>query len=132
MNLQRGNSDFPLSEIGLQEAGCLLARQHYIIHLLQRSTLPICCPLFIHPRNGTHKPCKINAVNPKKQLRCRICSQRTSFKCEKCGSEENPVPLCRGKTGRNCWEAFHTDRVFDQPSSQSTDTASMRLSQNDS
>ena len=49
VNLQQGNSDFPLSEIGLQDAGCLLARQHYIIHLLQRSTLPICCPLFIQP-----------------------------------------------------------------------------------
>ena len=84
------------------------------------------------PRKGTHKPCKINAVNPKKQLRCRICSQHTSFKCEKCGSEENPVPLCRGKTGRNCWEAFHTNRVFDQLSSQSTDAASIRSSQTDS
>ena len=84
------------------------------------------------PRKGTHKPCKINAVNPKKQLRCRICSQHTSFKCEKCGSEENLVPLCRGKKGRNFWEALNTNRVFDQPNSQSTDAASIRSSQTDS
>ena len=83
------------------------------------------------PRKGTQKPVKINVERQKKQLRCRECSAYTSFKCSKCGNLERPVPLCRMIiTGHNCWDTFHQRRIFDLPSSQSTELSSQGDSQN--
>ena len=58
------------------------------------------------PRKGTHIPTKIDAINAKKQLRCRKCSKLTIFKCNKCGSLKHPVPLCGEKTGRTVGKIF--------------------------
>ena len=72
------------------------------------------------PRKGNHRPTKIDAINAKKQLRCRKCSKLTIFKCNNCGSLKHPVTLCGEKTGKNCWKNFHDSRAYDQESSQGT------------
>ena len=71
------------------------------------------------PRKGTHAQSKIDSSNSKKQLRCCECSNRTTFKCEKCGSFGVIVALCsRERNDKDCWRQYHNKRTFDLPSSQ--------------
>ncbi len=76
------------------------------------------------PRKGRHEEERISANECKsneRRLKCRICHKKTSFKCQKCSSQNDPLVLCSGKTGRNCWNKYHVAREFDIPSSQSQD-----------
>ena len=83
------------------------------------------------PRKGTHTQSKIDSSNSKKQLRCRECRNRTTFKCEKCSSFGVVVTQCgRERNDKDCWRQYHNKRAFDLPSSQRTGTtASISQSQ---
>ena len=74
------------------------------------------------PRKGRHEEERISAsesTSRERRLKCRMCHKKTSFKCLKCSSPDDPLVLCSNKTGRNCWNEYHIAREYDLPSSQS-------------
>ncbi len=91
----------------------------------QRNHRRMLSATLMSPRKGHHKLIRISAdetSSKRCRLRCRMCNNKTSFKCDKCSSPGDPLVLCEPKaTGRQCWNEYHVRREYDLPSSQSQD-----------
>ena len=73
-------------------------------------------------RKGTHNIQRISlkdSSSKDQHLKCHICDKKTSFKCSKCSSPEDPLVICCPDTDRLCWNQYHITREYDLPSSQS-------------
>ena len=80
------NSVLKLHEFCFRNAGHSMEDRPSIIHYVVQQEIVASIHQFIHQGKRTHSESKIDSSNSKKQLRCRKCSNRTTFKCEKCGS----------------------------------------------
>ena len=53
-----------------------------------------------------------------RRLKCRICSKKTSYKCDKCSGTGDPFAICKPAIS-DCWNDYHLKHEYDVSSSQS-------------